>query len=68
MADALSRKSHMSDEEPLPLSRSVVLVQIALVSELLEQIVTEQRQDELEIPHIKKLMVEGRGPYFSIGE
>jgi hypothetical protein len=43
VADALSRKSHLSDEEPLPLSHSVVLAHIDLVSELLEKIVTEQR-------------------------
>jgi hypothetical protein len=49
-------------------SHSVVLAHIALVSELLEQIITEQRQDELEIPHIKKLMAEGCGPHFSIDE
>ena len=68
VADALSHKLSLSDEEPLPLSHSAVLAHIALVSELLEQIVTEQRQDELEIPHIKKLMAEGRGPCFSIDE
>jgi hypothetical protein len=34
--DALSHKSHVLDEEPLPLSHSAVLAQIALVSELLE--------------------------------
>jgi hypothetical protein len=68
MADALSQKSHLPDEEPLPLSHSAVLAQIALVSELLEQIVTEQRQDDLEIPHIKKLMAKERGSYFSIDE
>jgi hypothetical protein len=45
-----------------------VLAQIALVSELLEQIVVEQRYDDLEIPHIKKLMAEGHSPYFSINE
>ena len=28
----------------------------------------EQRQDTLEIPHIKKLIAEGRGPHFSIDE
>jgi hypothetical protein len=66
VADALSQKSHMSDEEPLLLSHSTVLAHIALVSKLLEQIVIEQRQDELEIPHIKKLMAEGCGSYFSI--
>jgi hypothetical protein len=42
VADALSRKSHLSDEEPLPLSHSAVLAHITLVSELLEQIVTKQ--------------------------
>jgi hypothetical protein len=68
VADALSRKPHVPDEESLPLSHSVVVAQIALVSELLEQIVAEQRYDDLEIPHIKKLMAEGRGPHFSIDE
>jgi hypothetical protein len=68
VVDALSQKSHVSDEEPLPLSHFVVLAQIALVSELLEQIIVEQRYDDLEIPHIKKLMVEGRGPHFNIDE
>ena len=43
VADALSRKSHKSDEESLPFTHSKVLAHIALVSELLEQIVTEQR-------------------------
>ena len=28
----------------------------------------EQREDTLEIPHIKKLIAEGRGPQFSIDE
>jgi hypothetical protein len=32
VADALSRKSHVPDEESLPLSHSAVLAQIALVS------------------------------------
>jgi hypothetical protein len=68
VADALSRKSHLSDEEPSPLSHSTVLAQIALVSELREQIVAEQKQDELEILHIKKLMAKGRGLYFRIDE
>jgi hypothetical protein len=68
VGDALSRKSHLPDEEPLPLSHFAVLAQIALVSELLEQIVTERRQDDLEIPHIKKLMAEGRGLHFSTDE
>jgi hypothetical protein len=66
VADALSRRSQVPDEEPLPLSHSAVLAHIALVSELLEQIIAEQRYDDLEIPHIQKLMAEGRGPHFSI--
>jgi hypothetical protein len=41
VADALSRKSHLSDEEPLPLSHSVVLAHVALVLELLKKIITE---------------------------
>jgi hypothetical protein len=68
VADALSRKSHQEDEESLPLSHSAVLAHIALVSDLLEQIIIEQRHDGLEIPHIKKLIAEGRGPHFSIDE
>jgi hypothetical protein len=68
VADALSRKPQVPDEESLPPSHSAVLAQIALVSELLEQIIAEQRYDDLEIPHIKKLMAEGRGPHFSIDE
>jgi hypothetical protein len=36
VADALSRKSHQSDEESLPLSHSIVLKHIAIVSDLLE--------------------------------
>jgi hypothetical protein len=67
-ADALSHKSHVPDEESLPLSHSAVLAQIVLVSKLLEQIIAEQRDDDLEIPHIKKLMAKGRGPHFSIDE
>jgi hypothetical protein len=43
MADALSRKSHLSNEEPLPHSHSAVLAHITLVSKLLEQIVIEKR-------------------------
>ena len=38
------------------------------MSNLLEQIIFEQRQDTSEIPRIKKLMAEGRGPHFSIDE
>ena len=68
VADALSRKSYQVEEAPLSLNHAEVLAHIALVSELLEQIITEQRQDTLEIPHIKKLIAEGRGPQFSIDE
>ena len=52
----------------MSLNHAEVLAHIALVSELLEQIIMEQMQDTLEIPHIKKLIVEGRGPHFSIDE
>ena len=45
-----------------------VLAQIALISELLEQIIWEQKEDPEEIPHIRKLLAKGRGPYFSIDE
>jgi hypothetical protein len=68
VADALSRKSYVPNEEPLPPSHSAVLAQIALVSGLLEKIIAEQRYDDLEIPHIKKLMAEGRSPHFSVDE
>jgi hypothetical protein len=68
LTDALSWKLHQSDEESLPLSHSAILAHIALVSDLLEQIITEKRQDVLEILNIKKLMAEGRGPHFSIDE
>ena len=52
----------------MSLNHAEVLAHIALVLELIEQIILEQRQDTLEIPHIKKLIVEGRGPQFSIDE
>ena len=68
VADALSRKSHQVEETPLSLNHVEVLAHIALTSELLEQIVLEQRQDPEEIPHIGKLTAEGRGPYFSVDE
>jgi hypothetical protein len=68
VADALSRKSPQFDKESLPLSHSAILSHIALVSDLLEQIIIEQRHDASEISHIKKLMAEGRGPCFSIDE
>ena len=45
-----------------------MLAHIALVSDLLEQIIIEQRQDVLEIPHIKKLIVEACGPHFSVDD
>ena len=48
VADALSRKSHQVDEESLSLTHSEVLAHIALVSDLLEQIIIEQRQDASE--------------------
>ena len=51
VADALSQKSHQVDEESLSLTHSEVLAHIALVLDLLEQIIIEQRQDVLEIPH-----------------
>ena len=35
---------------------------------MLEQIILEQRQDPEEIPHIRKLIAEGRDPHFSIDE
>ena len=52
VADALSQKSYQVEETPLSLNHAEVLAHIALVSELLEQIIMEQRQDTLEIPHI----------------
>ena len=68
VADALSRKSHQVEKTPLSLNHAEVLAHIALTSDLLEQIILEQRQDTLEIPPIKKLIAEGRGPHFSIDE
>ena len=68
VADALSRKSHQVEEESLSLNHFEVLAHIALVSDLLEQIIIEQRQDVIEIPHIKKLIVEGCGPCFSVDD
>ena len=52
----------------MSLNHAEVLAHIALTSELLEQIILEQRQDPEEIPHIRKLIVEGCGPHFSIDE
>ena len=68
VADALSRKSYQVEEAPLSLNHAKVLAHIDLVLDLLEQIIIEQRQDTSEIPHIKKLIAEGRGPQFSIDE
>ena len=51
----------------MSLNHVEVLAHTALTSELLEQIILEQRQDTEEIAHIK-LIVEGRGPHFSIDE
>ena len=45
-----------------------VVAHIALVSDLHEQIIIEQMQDVSEIPSIKKLIAEGRGPPFSIDD
>ena len=68
VANALSQKSYQVEETPLSLNHVEVLAHIALVSQLLEHIIMEQRQDTLEIPHIKKLIAEGHGPQFSIDE
>ena len=68
VADALSRKSHQVEEESLSLNHSEVLAHIALVSDLLEQIIIEQRQDASKILHIKKLIAKGCGPHFSIDD
>ena len=61
VVDALSQKSYQVEEASLSLNNAKVLAHIALVSDLLEQIIIEQRQDVSEIPQIKKLIVEGRG-------
>jgi hypothetical protein len=68
VADALSRKSYQVEEIPLSLHHTEVLAQISLTSELLEQIIREQKEDPEEILHIKKLLAEGHGPHFSIDE
>ena len=61
VADALSQKSYQVEEAPMSLNHAEVLAHIALVSDLLEQIIIEQRHDVLEILHIKKLIAEGCG-------
>ena len=68
VADALSQKLHQVEEESLSPIHSEVLAHIALVLDLLEQIIIEQRQDVLEIPLIKKLIAKGRGPHFSVDD
>ena len=68
VTDALSRKLYPVEETPLSLNHVEVLAHIALTSELLEQIIQEQREDPEEIPHIRKLIAEGRGPHFSVDE
>ena len=68
VGDALSRKSYQVEEESLSLNHFEVLAHIALVSDLLEQIIIEQRRDVLEITHIKKLIAEGCGPRFSVDD
>ena len=68
VVDALSQKSHHVEENPLSLNDAEVLAHIALTSKLLEQIIREQREDPEEIPHIKKLIAEGRGPHFSVDQ
>ena len=68
VVDALSQKSNQVDVESLPLIHSKVLAHIALVLDLLGQIIIEQRQDASRIPHIKKLIAEGHGPHFSIDD
>ena len=45
-----------------------MLAHIALVLDLLEQIIIEQRQDASEILHIKKLIIERCDPHFSIDD
>ena len=52
----------------MSLNHAEVLAHIALTSELLKQIIREQREDSEEIPHIRKLIAEGRGPHFSVDQ
>ena len=68
VVDALSQKSHQVEEPPLSLNHAEILAHNTLTSELLEQIIREQKEDPKEIPHIRKLMAKGRGPHFSIDE
>jgi hypothetical protein len=68
VADALSQKSHQVEEPPLSLNHVEILAHIALTSELLEQVIREQKEDPEEIPHIRKLMAKGCGPHFSVDE
>ena len=68
VADALSWKSYQVEKTPLSLNHAEVPAHIALVSDLLEQIIIEQRQDVSEILSIKKLIAEWRGPHFSVDD
>ena len=52
----------------MSLNHAEVLAHIALTLELLEQIIREQKEDLEEIPHIRKLIVEGCGPHFSVDQ
>ena len=60
--------SRIKLKKNLCLNHSEVLAHIALVLNLLEQIIIEQRQDALGILHIKKLIAKGRGPHFTIDD
>ena len=68
VATALSQKSYQIEEAPLSLNHAEVLAHIALVLDLLEQIIIEQKQDVSEILSIYKLIAKGCGPHFSIDD
>ena len=51
VADALRQKSHQVEEAPLSLNHVEVLAHIALTSELLEQIIQEQKEDRRDSSH-----------------
>ena len=53
VADAWSQKSHQVEETPLSLNHAEVLAHIALTSELLEQIILEQKPDPKKFPTLK---------------
>ena len=50
----------------MSLNHAEMLAHIALTSELLEQIILEQRQDPEEIPHIRKILNEAHHSKLSI--